>query len=180
MAVGQIVKDITNRVGLVNADRDTSDLTSMLIPGYVLSRRMTARTAIEPLARFFLFEGTEIDDQLAFIAKGQASAESITEADLGLIDSARGEFWQEQRQQEVEIPETFAIVYIDPTNDYQQNTHSAKRIALPAPTMQSRNKSGFTIAAALLTGPVNKRLRNFYILLGLNGLVMYSNFRGNI
>jgi hypothetical protein len=154
--VEQIVKDITNRVGLTNADRDTSDLTPMLIPGYVLTRRLTARAAIEPLARFFLFEGTEIDDQLAFIAKGQASVASITESDLGMVSAEKGEFWQEKRQQEVELPETFSIVYSDPTNDYQQNIHAAKRIVLPAPTMRSKNKSGFTIAAALLTNDVKQ------------------------
>ena len=154
--VEEVVKDVTNRVGLDNADRDTADLTSMILPGYVITRRMSARAAIEPLARFFLFEGTEIDDRLAFIEKGNAASVTITEKELAVINPQSGEFFQETRQQEIELPERFEIAYIDPTNDYQPNIHAAKRITLPAPSMHSRNKIGFNIAAALLTDTVKQ------------------------
>lgn len=145
--LGSMVEDICNRVGIQSTELDVTPLNNNTIPGYVISRQLTARSAIQPVARLYQFDGVESDFKLKFIERGQAVTRTITQAELA-TQGDRGEFFTEQRTQEVELPERFSITYLDRSQAYEQNTQSAKRIRTPNRTMNSRNQIGFSIAGA--------------------------------
>lgn len=129
VTVRSIVEDVSARAGLTaSVDIDATALSDTL-PGYVVDRRMPARRALEPLARDFFFRSVESDFQIKFPKRGGAAAFTIAEDDLGArADIATQAIeLEEQRIQEIELPETVDLTYADPAIDYQANTQRAKR-----------------------------------------------------
>jgi len=141
--VGAIVGDLCERSGFAGSDYDVADLEDT-IPGYVVSRNMSARAAIEPLMQAYFFDGVESDYVLTFPQRPQSVARSLVESDL-LRDE--GGVIEETRIQEVELPERFEVVYIDEALDYEQGSQYARRMQAPHRTMRSQNKATFNIAA---------------------------------
>src|SRR3546814_4563694 len=88
----------------------------------------------------FLFEGAESDWMVKFVRRGGDPVLTIPEADIGrLSGGANEEYIKEVRQQEVELPETFGVLYSDVNQDYQQGRQQDKRVSLPTPTQHARN-----------------------------------------
>ena len=145
--LGALVENICERVGIDSSDIDVTDLNSITVPGYVIGRQLSARSALQPLAQLYQFDGVESDFKLKFVRRGQTPTRTITQAELATTGD-KGEFFTEQRTQEVELPERYNITYLDRSQDYEQNSQSAKRIRTPDRTMNSRNQLGFSIAGA--------------------------------
>src|SRR3546814_15271657 len=90
----------------------------------------------------FLFEGAESDWMVKFVRRGGDPVLTIPEADIGrLSGGANEEYIKEVRQQEVELPETFGVLYSDVNQDYKQGRQQDKRVSLPTPPQPARNHS---------------------------------------
>jgi hypothetical protein len=149
ISVGQIVKDLAERVGLDPAvDLDTTDIDATTTPGYLIGRQTNARAAIGTLARTYFFDGFESDDKLKFKLRGAAAVRSITESEFVPLNN-QNQTIKESRTQEVELPERFSLLYLDKDNDYLQNAHNAKRVKSPFPAMKSDNELGLDYPGAL-------------------------------
>lgn len=149
--LGGILSDLCARAGLSPADIEVSEMTER-VPGFVLGRQGTVRSAIEPLARAYFFDGVESDDRLAFRKRGRAPAARLVPDLLIPLDSqgsGTGEIWRETRSQEVDLPERVSVLYMDASADYQQGTQSEKRATHPVPTMGSRNQVSVELPLAL-------------------------------
>jgi len=146
--LADVVAGLCGRVGLTLDDLDVTDLLDRTVGGYVIGRQSTARAAIEPLARLFLFDGVETDHLLRFVQRGREPVLAIAQADM-VLPEREGAFFEESRTQEVELPDQLTVVYMDRDNDYQQGAQTARRIALPIPAMRSRNHLSLSIAAAM-------------------------------
>jgi hypothetical protein len=147
--LGSIVQNLCGRAGLSSSDIDVSDIDSISLPGYAIGRQITARAAIETLTKMFLFDGVESDFILKFLSRGRDPVREITQEDMSSKSEASGDIITETHMQEVELPSVFSITYMDKNNDYTQNTHSAKRIVLPEPSMYSSNSENLSIAVAV-------------------------------
>lgn len=146
--LGVVVTDLCERSGLSASDLDVTDLTGTDLPGYAITRAGSARNAIEQLASVFFFDGVESDYTLKFITRGQSSARSLTESDL--VDPGAGKsVLTERRQQEVELPLSFSIVYMDKDEDYNNVVAAAKRIGNPDTAVSSKNNIRLEMPAAL-------------------------------
>lgn len=145
-----IIEDLCSRAELDASDYDASDLSSLTIPGYGIAGATTARSAMEPLAYVYQFDGYESDWQLKFDRRGKAPVRTLTqEDDLGVTDNETGDIYAETRQQEIELPWRYTLTYLDHESDYLQNSHSAQRPKGPDATMYSNNRDEFQINAAL-------------------------------
>ena len=80
--VDQILSDISTEVGLKTTDFDYSQLSSIFVDGYALSRPMTARAAIETLAQAFFFDMTESDGKLKAVLRGSSPSISVPDNDM--------------------------------------------------------------------------------------------------
>lgn len=138
-----IVEDICIEAGFSAPDFYVSQLSGDSVRGYVLNSQSPGRSALEPLALAFDFDGVESDDQLRFIKRGSASVVTIPQDDLVIEEQA--DALKETRIQEVDLPERVSILYLDHEKDYQQGTQQSKRIALPTPSMFSRNEVSETM-----------------------------------
>ncbi|HVL73100.1 MAG TPA: phage tail protein [Beijerinckiaceae bacterium] len=143
-----IVADLCHRAGLALPDLDVAELTDA-VPGYVIARQASVRSAIEPLAQAYFFDAAESDDILRFRKRGRAPAASISGTSLIPLDQRTKEAWRERRVQELELPERVSVVYMDRDSDYQQGTQSEKRSSLPLPTMHSRHQASLELPLAI-------------------------------
>lgn len=150
-ALGSIVADLCARGGLSLPDLDVSELTASL-PGYVVGRQSSIRSALEPLAQAFFFDGVESDDRLAFRNRGRAPVLTLNPQHLIQLDQGTFEAWRERRAQEVELPVRVNLVYMDNTADYAQGTQTSKRVERPIATMASNNQLSLELPMALAAG----------------------------
>lgn len=113
------------------ADHGVSDIDAAgvtgVVDGYVVDSPMSARDAIEPLARAFAFEASEADGRVVFAARGGAVVAEIAEADL-VAEEAHAPL-RLVRAQESELPLEVGISFTDAGSDYRTATVSSRRLA---------------------------------------------------
>lgn len=137
-ALSQIVADISERAGLIAAEYDVTELADTDVRGYMITRQMNAREAIQPLATAFFFDGVESDYILKYLDRGRSTSGTIYDDDMIEVES--GNVLVETRTQEVELPASLDAVYSDINQDYQVCAQRAQRSIVPDPSMWSNNK----------------------------------------
>ncbi|MEP9379740.1 glycoside hydrolase/phage tail family protein [Aquabacter sp. CN5-332] len=97
-----------------------------VVDGYLVDRPMSARAALEPLARAFAFEATETDGGITFTPRGGAAVAQIDEADL-LMEEDRPPL-SLVRAQESELPLEVGITFTDSGADYRTASVASRRL----------------------------------------------------
>ncbi|MFG1203224.1 glycoside hydrolase/phage tail family protein [Xanthobacter aminoxidans] len=108
------------------ADVDSTALSGA-VEGYVVEQPMTARAALEPLARAFAFEAGEEDGRLVFRPRGQGEVVEIATDDLVQVEGAP--LLAVTRAQETELPLEVTVGFVDALRDYRRATVSSRRLA---------------------------------------------------
>lgn len=135
--LSDVLEDICLKAGLQTTDLLTNEVSQPL-RGYIVSTRMAARDALEPLLGSFFVDAVETDGVLRFIPRGQELAATIPYDDLGAVEGSSTDSplrVTETRKQDVELPQRIDLTHIDPDRDFQTNTQHAARIAGIAPTL---------------------------------------------
>ena len=127
-----VISDICLETTLTAQDIDVTDLASTSVRGYIRTGQMTARRAIEPLMAAYQFDAAEIDNKLVFIKRGNASIVSIPEDDLSAHESGSDvpDKLNYNRNQEIEIPKEFNVIYMDQERNYQEGTARSIRMTI--------------------------------------------------
>lgn len=132
VALSDVLSDLCQKAGLLNTDIVAGEVSDGL-RGYIVSNRMAARDALQPLLGTFFVDGVEIDGVLQFVPRGQSSVVSIPYDSLGAVDSLNSSDapmrLDETRKQEAELPKRIDLTHVDPDRSYQSNTQHATRIA---------------------------------------------------
>lgn len=132
----EIVQAECLRAGYEAADLDVTQLTDLVL-GYHIEQVMSARSAIEPLAIAYQFDGVESDWKLKFLKRGASSVATITQDDLAVVDEESGVVLIEQRTPDKELPQRVTIAYHDKDKDYQTGAQYAARPSAPVRAMES-------------------------------------------
>jgi hypothetical protein len=143
-----ILTDLCVAVGLGPYDIEVSRVADKRVAGYVVSSRMAARQAIEPLLAALFVDAVETGGRLEFVPRGGSSAATVTDQDLGAIEITAGsttgpQLTQAQigatpetasnprlietRTADSELPCQIDVSYIDTGRDGQTSTQSARR-----------------------------------------------------
>ncbi len=145
--LSDVISDICLSAGMLAGDIDVTDLATETVEGYMIGRQISARNSVQVLAQAFFFDGVESDFKLKFTLRdGKTSVATILQRDLATLNS-QGDFFQETRIQEVELPRRFSVTFFDKEQDYLQGAQSAQRILNPVIAAQSNNEMGLQIAA---------------------------------
>lgn len=130
-SLGDIIRDFAWRSGLDEVD--VTGLTSD-VSGLMIGRPTTARAAIEPLARTFLFDAAEVDNQIIFAAYPKAVVATLAQGDLAAHEatSKHVDKVSVSRAQELDLPREISVEYIDPARDYQTGVQRARRLSTPS------------------------------------------------
>ena len=169
-----IVEDICDKAGLdPDTDLVTTDLDTIMVYGYCINQRMTARSAIQPLMDAFFFDGIESAGLLQFIARGGASVVSINDSDLAahMADSDKPQKLITARLQEAELPRVVEMSYIDYNADYAIGVQRASRQVTQAQQITSLrtaialdHDTAHQICVKLLTGMWMERVRHTFTI----------------
>lgn len=171
--LSSIVSDISSRVGLVPAtDLDVTELTDT-VRGYIVTRQMPARSAIEPLGVAFFFDSVESDGKMKFIKRGNDSIRTLLDNDLVEIDRRGGDVVKEERFQEAELPERLSVTFMDINTDYEIGSAPSKRIVLPRPTMFAESKTTMALPI-VFTMAEAKQIAEILLFTAWNERISYS------
>lgn len=117
-----VVLDLCDRAGLAQVDAEALEGT---VHGFVLSRQMTYRQALELLMRAYAFDGAEIDGRLAFAPLARPSVAALAWDNLARTGDSPP--LMTVRAQEMELPREINVRHIDPARDYQVGVQRARR-----------------------------------------------------
>jgi len=147
--LSDVVSDICLTAGLLASDIDVTNLASENVPGYMIGRQTSARSAIQLLTQAYFFDGVESDFKLKFTLRaGKTSTASFVQDDLATLSRDTNDFFVENRIQEIELPRRFSVAFMDKDKDYLQSTQSSQRVLAPVATVSSNNEITLQIAAA--------------------------------
>jgi Putative phage tail protein len=130
--LASVVTDICLRTGLAADQIDVSLLTSEnvsptdLVEGYVCEQPRTAADILKVLMQAYFFDACETGGTVKFVPRGLASALTIPEADLGLVED-KAKLIPEEIGQSQDLPQRFTVTFNDPILDYQQSKQMAQR-----------------------------------------------------
>ncbi len=117
-------------VRVLCADHGVSEIVSRdiigVVDGYVVDRPMSARAALEPLARAFAFEAREQGGDIHFSPRGGPVVAQISDADL-VLEPDRPAL-SLVRAQESELPLEVGLSFTDAGADYRTATVSSRRL----------------------------------------------------
>jgi hypothetical protein len=121
ISIAEIVRRLCSRVGLT--DIDVSDLEDRYVTGYVVSRVMNVRDAIEPLRLVGYFDVVESGRTLKFPARGKAAVRTLEDDDLGAheYDGEVPPAVSTRKMQDVDLPRQIRLHYRDPGRDYEDS-----------------------------------------------------------
>lgn len=147
--LADIVREVCLRVGVT--DIDVSDLEALTVPGYVISRVMTAADAIEPLRKAGFFDYVEDGTTLKFVTRGKAAVRTLTTDDLGATDTdSQAPAVVTRMQQDVDLPRQIRVHFRNPDRDYEDDeelspsrliTDSVNDVDLELPMSLSREQA---------------------------------------
>lgn len=168
VTLSSIVDDICDRVGIDPADYDTSGLDAIDVRGYVIGNITSARNALEPLRRAFLFDHADTGSQITFPLLGQSIDRSLTIDDIGAhtYGSERPAAIEIDRIQESELPLELSVTYMDVGANYEIGHQRAR-------TQASRSRQSIAIELPIVFS-YSEAAQNAEILLHLTRIEMES------
>lgn len=116
-----VVSDICLACGLLASDFDVTDLASLTVIGYQVSRVCDGRSAIAVLRQVGFFDAVESGRKIKFVRRGKATVRTLTTAQLGAHENG-GEpppLVTTRLTQDVELPRQLFLAYREQERDYE-------------------------------------------------------------
>jgi hypothetical protein len=121
VSVGIPVRAMLLRAGYALEQIDTTDIDGLDMIGYVRTRQMTVRAAIDPLRMMKLFDGYESGRVVKFVRRGGPIRHTFTEDELGVFvsGSERPSRVTTRKLQDVELPRRVRVHYLSQSREYE-------------------------------------------------------------
>ena len=125
------VTAICQRAGLSTSQFDVTGITgiTLAVNSMVISQVSSARSVLDMLASVYFFD-IVLSDKLYFVARGGASAVTLTYDDLGVAASGAevADPLPLTQANELEVPAQVALTYNNTDSDYQTDTQYSDRL----------------------------------------------------
>lgn len=121
--IGRLIAGILDDFGF--ALHDTGELTD-IIDGYVIDRRMSARAALEPIARAFIFDAIDAGTRIRFRPRWRPEDFGFDEAML--VRDGTKPLVSVTRVQETDLPSLITLQFNDANQDYRRAAVSSRRL----------------------------------------------------
>ncbi len=141
--LGDILGDLCQRLGVPYAIDASVDVE---IQGYIVTRQMPARAALEGVMQAHLVDAYEADGRIVFVKRGGSVRASYSTDNLAAHEQG-GEppdILPIKRANESELPRKINVQYMDPEREYEAGVQYASRLA-----GQARSESGLDLAIAM-------------------------------
>lgn len=127
MVLSEIVSDLCQRAGVTSYD--VSELTDM-VDGYAIAKQTDVRAAIDALRSAYYFDAVESAGVVKFVKRGGTTITEIADEDLcaHAPGAEPGDPLKTVRLQEIELPRSVTVNYLQAATDYSAATKTAKRL----------------------------------------------------
>lgn len=144
--VSTIVTDLSEDVGLTAVDLDVTDISGILCDGFVLANRGAAQAAIEQLLMAYQIDVVESGGKVKYVRRASRSAVIIDPEEMALHDVGQDAPTRLilTRADEVDLPRSVTIKYMNRDADYQIGAQTATR-----QTTLSRNDVTYELAVVM-------------------------------
>lgn len=141
--LADILGDLCQRLGVPNFVDASVDVE---IQGYIVTKQMPARAALEGVMQAHLVDAYEADGRVVFIKRGGGIRASYTTDDLAAHDHGAEppEILPIRRVNESELPRKINVQYMDPDREYEAGVQYASRLSGLA-----RSESGMDLAMSM-------------------------------
>lgn len=129
LPVANVITDQCSRAGIGSGQIDVSTLTDT-VWGYTVTNPASARANLQPLLTANAIDAAEEDGKIKFFKRAAiVSVASVSYDELAVVENSGtpGDPLPLTRAQEVDLPRSVAISYINPSFDYQTGTEIAQR-----------------------------------------------------
>lgn len=125
--VASAVEQIAKRAGLTDAQMDTAAL-QIILDGFVLHKRVTARAAIQQLMQAYFFTIKESGAALIAIAR-DASVDAVINASQCIPQKIDGQHvpYVVERKEDLLLPDRMEVQYLNRLQRYETNIQAASR-----------------------------------------------------
>lgn len=125
-----VVNSLMLTCGYTAQDFDTAGIDNLQIDGIIINNTSSIRSALAQLQFVYMFDLVESDGKLTFIRRGGDPVVTIPKADIvcDLTEDVKKTV-ASVRKQELDLPKTVALTYVDRDSDYENNTQLAARQA---------------------------------------------------
>ncbi len=128
-SVGTVVSSLSQSAGILPAEINTSLVNDLYLIGYARTNVMSARNAIEPLQKMFLFDIAEVDKVLKFVKRDSISAVTIPATQLMAKTFGNDEkldIVESTFINEVEFPVEITVKFLHFGRNYTQSAQNYK------------------------------------------------------
>lgn len=124
-----LVREICALVGLGDGDINVLDISQSeaLVVGFATSGMSTPRDMLAVLMETYLFDAVESDGKIKFVRRGAEPVMTIDAGDYTITDQGTPQVTL-TRAQEVELPRSVVVRFLDEETDYQQAAVPARRL----------------------------------------------------
>lgn len=125
-----VVNNLMTTCGYAAEDFDTTGIDNLQIDGIIINNTSSIRSALAQLQFVYMFDLVESDGKLTFIRRGGDPVVTIPKADIvcDLTEDVKKTV-ASVRKQELDLPKTVALTYVDRDSEYENNTQLAARQA---------------------------------------------------
>lgn len=130
--LAQVVTSICGQAGIAAGEIDVTDIAGITVSGYLLDRRTSARSAIEPLLAAYGVDAVESNGRIRFVERGGSSSATIEQADLGAEPeggSSDSSALSTERHQQGVLPRRVDVNYADIDAAFEVGSQPASRSA---------------------------------------------------
>jgi len=120
-----IVEELELESGLTDSDINNTEGAETNVTGYVVTKNMTARAAIEPLLSAYEYDLIELGFKVVLRKRNKDAVEDIPAEYLGANIDYNIEY---NVTQEIDLIKSLTIKYANPDSDYQIGVQQARRI----------------------------------------------------
>lgn len=129
VTLADVLSDLHARSGLDPSQLDAAAVSDS-VAGYAVTNRMPIRAAIEPLRAAYFLDAVESDGKVRYSRRGAAPVASIPYQDLAAHEggAALPAPLSSTRAQEIDLPATVDVGYLNPATNYEQGNQRARRV----------------------------------------------------
>ena len=121
--LGSVTQDILKRIGISGDKTDTTRMSDLL-HGYVINRTTSVRSILETLRTAFFFDIIDSEEKLKFLPRGFNKPISVNSDSIVRHNNT---LFKITRIQDIELPKSTSVVYINRLSNYQLGTQRASR-----------------------------------------------------
>jgi hypothetical protein len=137
-SVQSIIMELAQRAGMDPRTIDASQLHSLQCRGFTVINQYPCTGSLQSLAQIFMFDPSNYDGIVHFVARGADVVATVTQDDFILVEQSTGvdDPMQEQtsRGDTVSIPETLNLNYFDVDGGLATSLQISQRIGDPRAT----------------------------------------------